>query len=99
MNIASSISLSGMQAAQSQLQASAHNLANLETQNFTRQEITQSTTPAGGVQTAVQASSVPGSNPEADMVQQQQSKYTYLANLSVFKSNNDMLGTLLNISA
>ncbi len=100
MNVTSSIALSGMNAAQTQLQASAHNIANLETQNFTRQEVTQSSTVGGGTQVTVKSSgSSPGNNLEADMVQQLQSKNTYLANLSVFKSSNEMLGTLLNITA
>jgi len=99
MNITSSVALSGMNAAQTQLQASAHNIANLETQNFTRQEVTQRTAAGGGTLATVKSSANAGNNLEADTVQQLQAKNTYLANLSVFKSNNDMIGTLLNISA
>ena len=41
----SSIALSGMNAAQTQLQASAHNVANLSTEGFKRQEVVQTEQP------------------------------------------------------
>lgn len=100
MNVVSSISLSGMNAAQTRLQVSAHNIANLNTQGFTRQEVTQSTADGGGTLATVRSSANgAGNSLETDMVQQLGAKNTYLANLSVFKANNAMLGTLLDISA
>jgi len=99
MNVTSSVAFSGMSAAQTELQASAQNIANIETQNFTRQEVTQRTATGGGTLATVRSSANPGNNLEADMLQQLQAKNTYLANLSVFKSNNGMIGTLLNITA
>ena len=39
MNSTSSIALSGLQAAQSAVRASAHNLANLATDGFRRQQV------------------------------------------------------------
>jgi len=100
MNVVSSISLSGMNAAQTRLQVSAHNIANLNTQDFTRQEVTQSTATGGGTLATVRSSANgTGNSLETDMVQQLEAKNTYLANLSVFKANNAMLGTLLDISA
>lgn len=98
MNVNSSISLSGMNAAQVRLQVSAHNIANLETQGFNRQEVAQSTQMAGGTYATVSAGSS-GAALETDMVQQLQAKNSFLANLSVFKTNNAVLGTLLDISA
>ncbi len=98
MNV--STPLSGMLAAQARLDASAHNIANLSTQNFTRQEVKQSDSANGGTNVSLTSSSAGvGNNLEADMVEQLQSKNTYLANLSVFKANNEMMGTLVNIKA
>lgn len=100
MNVVSSISLSGMNAAQTRLQVSAHNIANLNTQDFTRQEVAQSTASGGGTFAAVRSSaSGVGNSLETDMVQQLQAKNTFLANLSVFRTSDAMLGTLLDISA
>jgi flagellar hook protein FlgE len=99
MNVNSSVSLSGMNAAQMRLQATAHNIANLETQGFNRQEVTQSTQAAGGTSAMVANAAGSGSALETDMVQQLQAKNAFLANLSVFKTSNAVLGTLLNISA
>ena|SRR5450830_1788676 len=98
MNVSSP--LSGMKAAQTRLDASANNIANLGTQNFTWQEVKQSDSANGGTNVSLASSAVGvGNNLEADMVEQLQSKNTYLANLSVFKANNDMMSTLVNIKA
>lgn len=96
----SGISLSGMNAAQTRLEASAHNVANLNTAGFTRQEVSQSSTNGGGTFATVSTSaSGPGNGLETDMVQQLQAKNVFLANLSVFKASNDMLGNLLDTTA
>lgn len=97
MNITSSIALSGMNAAQTLLQTSANNIANQNTTNYTRQDVAQSSLPQGGASAKVVTSG--GASLETDMVQQLQAKNSYLANLSTFKTSNEMLGTLLNISA
>ncbi len=92
-------SLSGMNAAQTRLDVSAYNIANLSTQNFTRQAVTQSDSANGGASVSLTSSPTgTGNNLEADMVEQLQSKNTYLANLSVFKAKNDMMGALININ-
>lgn len=98
MNI--NASLSGMNAAQTRLDASAHNIANLSTQDFTRQEVQQSDSVNGGVKVSLTSSSAgAGNNLEADMVEQLQSKSLYQANLSVLKANIAMMGTLIDIKA
>lgn len=102
MNITSStasIAFSGVQAAQTRLQASAHNVANSQTEGFRPLEVEQSTQSGGGVSTQVERSSQPGTGLEGDMVAQLQAKNAFLANLSVFKTNDAMLGTLLNAKA
>lgn len=89
-----------MDAAQTYLQASAHNVANLNTDGFTRQEVSQSSTKEGGTLATVSMSaSGPGNNLETDMVQQLQAKNAFLVNLSVFKASNEMIGNLLDTTA
>ena len=95
----SSISLSGMQAAQSQLQASASNVANLGTPNYRRMEVQQTPQAGGGVQTQTVRAMSTGSSLEADVVGQLQAKNSFLANLAVFKTSYKLAGSLLNEKA
>jgi flagellar hook protein FlgE len=99
MNAISSISLSGMQAAQTRLDASAHNIANQQTEGFQPLEVQQSTQADGGVSSQVERSTGAGPSLEDDVVAQLQAKNSFLSNLNVFKTNDSMLGSLLNIRA
>ena len=92
----SSIALSGMRAAQTSLGASAHNVANLNTPGFRRQEVVQTEEKEGGVSTTITQSRVEGPALETDLVAQLQAKNAFLANLSVFKTSNQMAGALLD---
>ena len=92
----SSISLSGMHAAQTQLDSSAHNIANNSTQDFRRQEVAQTEQKNGGVTTSLARSSTEGHALETDLVAQLQAKNAFLANLKVFKTSSKMTGTLLD---
>jgi len=91
------LSLSGMDAAQAALDASAHNIANGDTKGFRRQLVTQSTVAGGGVATALTHAPDAGNALEADIVDQLVAKNAFLANLAVFRTSNKMLGSLLNI--
>lgn len=93
------ISFSGMRAAQASLDASAHNIANLSTGGFHRQEVVQSTTVDGGVTTSVSRAAQEGSAPEADVVARLAAKNQFLANLAVFRTGDQMLGSLLDASS
>ena len=95
----SSISLSGMQAAQTPLRASAHNIANSATTGFHREEVVQQADPAGGVDTRIERAAVPGDQMVADAIDQVAAKQAFMANLAVFKSSNHMLGALLDTKA
>jgi flagellar hook-associated protein FlgK len=95
----SSIALSGMNAAQTHLNASAHNVANLATEGFHRHEVEQSEQAGGGVTTQTVRSATEGSALEADVVTQLQAKNSFLANLAVFKTSNAMTGALLDDKA
>jgi flagellar hook-associated protein FlgK len=94
-----SSSLSGMNAAQSRLQVSAHNIANLSTNGFTRQDIVQSDANGAGTLATIVNVQASGNNLEMDMVQQLQAKNAFLSNLSVFRTSEAMLGNLLDVLA
>jgi flagellar hook protein FlgE len=94
-----SIALSGMNAAQMQLNASANNIANMNTDGFKRQQVSQTAQPEGGVSTSITTASTPGSSLTEDVVTQLQAKNAFMANLAVFKTHDKMAGALLDKSA
>ena len=95
-----SIAFSGLQAAQLQLQSSAHNVANLQTDGFKRQTVEQQARPDGaGVDAATTRAATPGAALEADVVNQLAAKNAFLANLAVFRTGDQMLGSLLDQKA
>lgn len=95
----SSTALSGMQAAQTKLNAAAHNIANTNTEKFHRQEAVNKERAQGGVTAQVRQARQEGAEPETDMVEQLQAKNAFLMNLSVFKSSDKMAGALLDAKA
>jgi flagellar hook protein FlgE len=100
MDRTSSIALSGMQAAQTSLGATAHNIANLATPGFRRQTV--EATPlagGGGVTTTVHQASEAGEDMATDMVGLLTSKHAFLANLAVFRTGDRMLGSLLDATS
>jgi flagellar hook-associated protein FlgK len=99
MNTLASISLSGMNAAQVQLQSSAHNIANNATEGFKRQEVDLQAQAGGGVTASVSKRADAGSALEQDVVDQLSAKNSFLANLAVFKRTNEMAGALLDTKA
>jgi flagellar basal body rod protein FlgG len=96
MNPTSAIALSGLAAAQLGLQVSAHNIANLNTAGFKRQQAVQSADAAGGVSTSLRQATQPGNALEADVVGQLEAKNAFLANLAVFRAQDRMAGSLLD---
>lgn len=96
MTSLSNIALSGMQAAQTALNVSASNVANLGVQGYHRAEVMQAPVAGGGVSTLIGQAAQPGPALETDLVDQLQAKNAFLANLKVFKTAKDMAGTLLN---
>lgn len=112
MTAISANSLSGMNAAQTALDVSAHNVANQGTSGFKRQEVVRAEAEGGGVQvTVTQATPEPAApRPQnaaqttppadistADLAEMLKSKNALLANLSVFRADNLMGGKLLNV--
>lgn len=96
MNSTVSIAISGMQAAQSQLGAAGHNIANQGTPDFRRQTVQAQSQPTGGVQVSLSSASQPGAALEQDVVDLMQAKHSFVANLAVFKTQDRMLGSLLD---
>ena len=94
-----SIASSGMNAAQVNLSASAHNIANLSTEPFRREQVTQATAVNGGVTTTLTQAADAGSSLETDMVGMLQAKNDFLANFAVFRRGDQMLGSLLDVMA
>lgn len=88
-----------MNAAKATLNSSAHNIANMNTSGFRRQEVVQAAQIGGGVSTAIATASVEGSSVETDVVEQLKAKNSYLANLAVFKTSNKIAGALLETTA
>lgn len=88
--------LSGMNAAQHLLQTTAHNIANLNTEGFKRRRVAQTKQANGGVASAPTSANEPGPALATDVVAQLQAKNAFLANLSVFRAQDTMLGTLLD---
>ena len=86
MSSLSSIALSGMNAAQTRLDTTAHNVANLATDGFKRQETVQSEQAGGGVTATVRRAETAGNALESDVVAQLQAKNSFMANLAVFKT-------------
>lgn len=99
MNAVSSIGRSGMTAALQQLDSASHNIANLETPKFRRETVSQRELPNGGVATTVRQTETVGNDLAQDVVQQISSTYSFKANLHTIRTEQDMMGTLLDLQA
>jgi len=99
MSSISSTALSGLNVASLQLQSSAHNIANLQTPGFRRQQVLQQAEPGGGVSASVSQVDAPGEAQAEDVVNQIQASLVYRANLQTLRVQRDLLGTLLDVQA
>ncbi len=96
----SSIASSGLQAAQLRLDVSAHNVANMNTPGFRRQAVTQEAVPeSAGVRASVQSEGQEGVALEQEVVEQMSATYAFKANLQTIKTQDAMMGSLLDIKA
>jgi flagellar hook protein FlgE len=99
MNALASIALSGLNAAQQKLGASAHNIANAQTPGFRRQQVVQQAEAQGGVRTQLATAPVEGDALADDLVAQMSAALEFKANLRVLKTHDRLLGTLLDEEA
>ena len=95
----SSIGSSGLQAAQLRLDASANNVANMNTPNYRRQVVAQEeAADSAGVRATVQRQQEAEAVAlEKEAVEQMSATYAFKANLQSMKTQDDMMGSLLNI--
>jgi flagellar hook protein FlgE len=91
------IALSGMQAAQTQLNVTANNIANQNTPGFKAQQANLVSVPGGGVDVASIQSTGQSVDPTAEMVKLRQDILMYGANAMVVKAQSSMIGSLLNV--
>ncbi len=99
---ATAIGLSGMRAAQRQLDSHAHNVANVQTPDFRRQVTTQTARETGGVDTQITRETgapAPFDRLADDLVGQRLSLYSFAANLRTVQTEDRMLGSLLDTKA
>ena len=99
MSPISSTALSGLNAASLHLQSSAHNIANLQTPDFRRQQVQQRAEPGGGVSVSLARADVHGDALAEDIVNQMQASVVYRANAQTLRVQRDLLGTLLDVQA
>ncbi|MBC7991905.1 MAG: flagellar basal body rod protein [Rhizobacter sp.] len=99
MNSISAIAVSAMNAATTRLGVSAHNVANVQTPAFRRQQVIQQTQAGGGVATSITRADETGTDLAAEAVQQMTALYTFKANLRAVVVEREMLGSLLDLKA
>ena len=99
MNAISSIALSGLHAAQTRMSSSAHNIANAVTPGFRRQVVAQQTVPNGGVAATIERAPSEGDALAEDLVALKLAQHLFTANLKVLRTQDQMLGTLLDATA
>ena len=97
----SSIGSSGLQAAQLRLAASANNVANMNTPNYRRQVVQQEAmADNAGVRATVQREQdAKGVALEKEAVDQMSATYAFKANLQTIKTQDEMVGSLLDVKA
>ena len=94
-----STALSGMNAASLELATSAHNIANGQTPGFRRQSVARQATEGGGVSAEVIQADAAGESLAEDIVTQMSASYAFKANLKVLKTQDEVLGSLLDLKA
>ncbi|MCR6626750.1 MAG: hypothetical protein NVV67_10920 [Pseudoxanthomonas sp.] len=97
MNAIPGIATSGLRAASTGLQATAHNLANLATPDATRQSVALSASATGGVSATVVEAPADPAAPVEDVAAMLTYKAMAGANLFVLKVADQTLGRLLDI--
>ena len=97
----SSIGSSGLQAAQLRLDASANNVANMNTPGYRRQAVAQqAVADSAGVRATVpRQQEADGVALEKEAVEQMSATYAFKANLQTIQTQDEMMGALLDVKA
>lgn len=99
MNAISSIAVSGVHAASTRLDVAAHNIANAQTPGHQRQVVHQQSQETAGVLSTVGKTDEVGPDLAADLVELKEASYTYKANLRTIQTQEQMVGSLLDVKA
>lgn len=94
-----SIAHSGLQAAQARQGASAHNIANMQTEGFKRETVSAQAAPQGGVVVSISQAAQAGSDVTQDVLDQMSAKHAFMANVQVLKTADNLMGSLLDVKA
>ena len=96
----SSIGSSGLQAAQLRLDASANNVANANTPGYRQALAQQAVADSAGVRATVEReANEKGVALEQEAVEQMSATYAFKASLQTIKTQDQMLGSLLDVKA
>ena len=96
MNVSANIS--AMEAAAYSFSVSAHNVANISTEDFKALEVTQTEGLDGGPY-SVSHRSDHSTDISNEMVKQMRTMYDFKANAKVIQNHDEMVGTLIDILA
>jgi flagellar hook protein FlgE len=105
MDISLSSAISGMQTIIKRQEATAANIANVNTPGFDSYQVSQAETPPGGVRVASVSRTLnnqpdqSGTDLNREMVNLVQNKHEFAANAKVIRAQNEMTGALLDIIA
>jgi flagellar hook protein FlgE len=99
LNSVHSIALSGMQSASRRLEAASHNVANWGTDRYQRPEAASAVPLAGGLASRASPAGASDGGLAEDVVAQRVALYEFKSAMQVFKTQQDMLGTLLDLRA
>jgi flagellar hook-associated protein FlgK len=99
INSISSIAISGLNTAQRALSAAANNVANISTEGYQRQEVVASERAEGGVSSEVRSAERSGGSVVDDLVNSLSARNAFEANLRVLRTENETIGSLLNVTA
>lgn len=97
MSNITSIASSGLAAAQLRLDVSANNIANMNTPGYLAKRVMQEAIPTGGVQSRVESAGAPGVSLEKEIVDQMTATLAFKANILTLRTQQKMMGTLLDM--
>jgi len=99
MSSLNAIASSGLSAARMRLDASAGNVANMNTPGYRAQRVVQQAAPEGGVDASVQRADAEGVSLEQEVVDQLAAKQDFMANVQTLRTGDAVLGALLDVRA
>ncbi len=96
-----SVSTSGLNVAQTYMNAGAHNIANANTEGFRPQQVVSSeNAPSQGAKVdAVKFSNNEGVNLADELTDMKSNEKVYEANAKVVQTQNNMMGSIIDVSA